>query len=447
MGGTRFNSRGIDNHGNVANFVETEFLLEAADRIFSMRQIRGSLPFYWDQFKGMKANLKIHQTEQINTNVMLLHFSNLKKKQFDDVVIFNLLSTKRAEEDNLTRYLTGLLKGVEPRNDLPSVHYEYLDFHGVTKETDFSPIDKDVVRLVETYNVGYNEWVFDKQEKRFQKLQTQKATIRTNCLDCLDRTNAAQTKIAFYVLALIVKKLDPKIIPQAGPDVLAIFEKADLVSFKNLRTLWADNGDMISLIYAGTGATTSSVTRKGDKSNLGSIFDHGYKTISRFYLNNFDDDFKQDVIDALLVKQATTVRQSTLPSFKEIKEVIQVSVISITSCRNNGNLTIGESFLKDIVAACETSSTIFFIAYIHTEKPVVVPARNLVFSTFIQYFKAFSEELGQFEVMQYYLGAKFETIILKRKDKAVNLSYFKSEDIKSSILTKPWGCRISLIVN
>ena len=30
-----------------------------------------------------------------------------------------------------------------------------------------------------------------------------------------------------------------------------------------LREIWANNGDSISIIYAGTGATTSSVTRRG----------------------------------------------------------------------------------------------------------------------------------------------------------------------------------------
>ena len=42
----------------------------------------------------------------------------------------------------------------------------------------------------------------------------------------------------------------------------------------------------------GTGATTSSTTRKGEKSGISSLLDHGVKTISRFYINNFDDNFK-----------------------------------------------------------------------------------------------------------------------------------------------------------
>ena len=64
--------------------------------------------------------------------------------------------------------------------------------------------------------------------------------------------------------------------------------------------MWANNGDAISLVYAGTGATTSSVTRNGDKSNFTSALDHGLKTITRFYINNFQDDYTQEIIDFLL---------------------------------------------------------------------------------------------------------------------------------------------------
>lgn len=47
MGGTRYNSRGIDSKGNVANFVETEQILITQNRVCSYLQYRGSMPFYW----------------------------------------------------------------------------------------------------------------------------------------------------------------------------------------------------------------------------------------------------------------------------------------------------------------------------------------------------------------------------------------------------------------
>lgn len=48
MGGTRYNSRGVDNNGFVANYVETEQIIETSNIISSFTQLRGSLPFYWE---------------------------------------------------------------------------------------------------------------------------------------------------------------------------------------------------------------------------------------------------------------------------------------------------------------------------------------------------------------------------------------------------------------
>ena len=62
MGGTRFNSRGIDDEGTCANFVESEQILVKTKinrekntkrvYLYSYSQIRGTLPFYWTQSDG-----------------------------------------------------------------------------------------------------------------------------------------------------------------------------------------------------------------------------------------------------------------------------------------------------------------------------------------------------------------------------------------------------------
>jgi hypothetical protein len=38
----------------------------------------------------------------------------------------------------------------------------------------------------------------------FKRIQKQKTIIRTNCLDCLDRTNAVQAKLAFLAYINVV---------------------------------------------------------------------------------------------------------------------------------------------------------------------------------------------------------------------------------------------------
>ena len=53
--GTRFNVRGTDKDGHVANFAETEMLLVKPNRsLCSYVQIRGSIPLYWDQLVTLK---------------------------------------------------------------------------------------------------------------------------------------------------------------------------------------------------------------------------------------------------------------------------------------------------------------------------------------------------------------------------------------------------------
>ena len=63
-------------------------------------------------------------------------------------------------------------------------------------------------------------------------------------------------------------------------DLLILYDRSTNKFIQGIRTIWADNGDAISKIYAGTGATTSSVTRRGQNKSFFSYFDHGVKTIS-----------------------------------------------------------------------------------------------------------------------------------------------------------------------
>lgn len=65
------------------------------------------------------------------------------------------------------------------------------------------------------------------------------------------------------------------------------------------RELWADNGDRLSKIYAGTGAINTSATRTGKKTFAGLLSD-ATKSVSRAYINNFQDKGKQTAIDMLL---------------------------------------------------------------------------------------------------------------------------------------------------
>lgn len=68
----------------------------------------------------------------------------------------------------------------------------------------------------------------------------QKGILRTNCIDCLDRTNNVQLTIGLFVLSMQIESLKKS------------FSMNNLV--ERLRDMWINNGDHISRIYTGTGA-------------------------------------------------------------------------------------------------------------------------------------------------------------------------------------------------
>ena len=53
----RFQVRGVDDHGKVANFAETEQVIFLEDEVSSFLQIRGSVPLFWEQ-PGVNVSTK-----------------------------------------------------------------------------------------------------------------------------------------------------------------------------------------------------------------------------------------------------------------------------------------------------------------------------------------------------------------------------------------------------
>ena len=70
---------------------------------------------------------------------------------------------------------------------------------------------------------------------------------RTNCLDCLDRTNVVQFKIALSALELQLIELGLKVKALFGMKINEIADKNQDVPFiKALKSIWADMGDYLS---------------------------------------------------------------------------------------------------------------------------------------------------------------------------------------------------------
>ena len=118
----------------------------------------------------------------------------------------------------------------------------------------------------------------------------------------LDRTNYIQDVISSITLSHFLASI------RSSLNASTAFSVAH-------RELWADNGDQLSRIYAGTGAINTSATRSGKKTFAGLLSD-ATKSVSRYdedslsrsrltvraYINQFQDKGKQTAIDTLLVR-------------------------------------------------------------------------------------------------------------------------------------------------
>lgn len=121
----------------------------------------------------------------------------------------------------------------------------------------------------------------------------QKGAVRTNCVDCLDRTNVVQSIIARHHL-LDVLHLN-NIIDQPADIYLSALPSALEGVF---REMWFLNGNTMSMLYAGTPALKTDFTRFG-KRTLKGMIDDGVNSVTRYFINNFIDHETQNAYNFL----------------------------------------------------------------------------------------------------------------------------------------------------
>ena len=107
-------------------------------------------------------------------------------------------------------------------------------------------------------------------------MSRQKGIVRSNCLDCLDRTNVFQIKLCLRVFEDLLRNDFPELV-------------------HIMKEMWTISGDFIAKIYAGTQTMLQTLVKKGTQSFLDRI-DNGMTSIMRFLKHNLSDDFKQECI-------------------------------------------------------------------------------------------------------------------------------------------------------
>ncbi|TIC04091.1 DNase I-like protein [Wallemia mellicola] len=281
--GTRFFSRGIDDDGQVANFVETETIFKDKNVTFTYNQIRGSVPLFWEQ-QGLQAfgqRTQITRPFQASKPAFEKHFYNLLQS-YDAIHVLNLLGQKD-HEVTLSDAYNAHLESLETDN-LP-ITYSNLDFHSILRMSGHQSVIKQLDNhLYNGQGHGPTWSLIDNNTN--QVIIRQHVVFRINCLDCLDRTNFVQD---------IFSKSRLKDFLQSTNSPYAQSESF----WQAHRHLWAENGDALSKLYAGTGALNSSFTRTG-KRTLAGLFSDATKSVTRAYVSNVTDKSKQSSIDMFL---------------------------------------------------------------------------------------------------------------------------------------------------
>ncbi|RCI13310.1 hypothetical protein L249_1037 [Ophiocordyceps polyrhachis-furcata BCC 54312] len=285
--GLRYLRRGVNEDGFTANTVETEQVLssptwEQSRPIRSFLQVRGSIPLYFTQSGySLKPVPVIQHSVDSNLRACKKHFERLSKV-YGRLQVVNLVERTGIEAPIGSQYQTSveqLNEGLPPGDRIP---FEWFDFHQACRGMKFENVNQLLLRLKDRL-----EELGSTTQQEGKVTERQKGVVRTNCMDCLDRTNVCQSSFAKHMLDYGLK--------EDGVDMSAQLDQENAW----FNTLWADNGDAVSKQYASTAAMKGDYTRTRKRDYRGALNDLGL-SLARFYNGMVNDYFSQIAMDFLL---------------------------------------------------------------------------------------------------------------------------------------------------
>ncbi|XP_045798204.1 phosphoinositide phosphatase SAC8-like isoform X4 [Trifolium pratense] len=314
--GTRMWRRGANFEGDTANFIETEQLLELEEFKFSFLQVRGSIPILWEQIVDLsyKPHLRVISHEQ-TPNIVERHFHDLSQR-YGEVLAVDL-TDKHGEEGQLSAAYAAEMQNQQ------NVRYVPFDFHYHCGSSNFD----DLKILYDQISEDFEKQRYFMIDRKGDTLEEQKGIMRSNCIDSLDRTNVTQCYMAQKALNLQLQRIGVL----TSSECISMFDE----QYGKFRILWAEQGDEISLEYAGTNALKGDLVRYGKKTLTGIIKD-GMSALSRYYLNNFHDGIRQDALD--LISGHYTVSRN-IPSPFQRNGFEPLSYLPVASALIIGGLT------------------------------------------------------------------------------------------------------------
>ncbi|CAN6470015.1 unnamed protein product [Victoria cruziana] len=349
--GTRYLKRGVNEKGRVANDVETEQIVfedvpeGCRTKISSVVQNRGSIPLFWSQ-ETSRFNIRpdiVLLEKGNNYESTRLHFENLVKRYGNPIIVLNLIKTKEKKpRESILR--TAFANAIDYINrDLPQenhLRFLHLDLHKHSKSKAENVLM--MLRKVATYALDLTgffycqvtpplqlerclkqlslqendgQWPFEStQTKNLEHSQQfepwneedsvgirinnltaepmlQNGVLRTNCIDCLDRTNVAQYAYGLAALGQQLQALGLIDDPEIDLD--------DPVA-NTLMGFYERMGDILALQYGGSAAHNKIFSERRGQWKPATHSQELFRTLQRYYSNTYMDAEKQDAINVFL---------------------------------------------------------------------------------------------------------------------------------------------------
>ncbi|KAK1065006.1 phosphatidylinositol-3,5-bisphosphate 5-phosphatase [Friedmanniomyces endolithicus] len=305
--GARFLKRGVNDLGYVANDVETEQIvaeklttsfhapgprLYANPTYTSYIHNRGSIPLYWAQDNSgvtPKPDIDINLNDPFYQPAAL-HFDNLFERYGCPVYVLNLIKA-RERTPRESKLLTQFEDCVKYLNQsLPTegkIMYKAFDMSRASKTRggdvigSLETIAEEALNLTGFFHNGGTE---------SGESQVQNGVARTNCIDCLDRTNAAQFVIGKRAFALQLQ-------------ALGVFDQDEIdydTDAVNIFThMFHDHGDTIAVQYGGSHLVNTMATYRKLNHWQSSSRDM-VESFKRYYHNSFLDNQRQEAYNLFL---------------------------------------------------------------------------------------------------------------------------------------------------
>jgi len=305
--GARFLKRGANDLGYVANDVETEQIVAEMTttslnapghhplenpNYTSFVQHRGSIPLYWTQ-----DNSGVTPKPDIDLNIIDpfyssagLHFDHLFERYGTPITVLNLVKARErtpregkllVEFQNAINYLNQSLP------EGKKILYRAYDMARAAKTR-----GQDVIGTLEDIarDMVQSTGFFHNGRARSDEAQLQNGICRSNCIDCLDRTNAAQFVVGKVALALQLQALGVI----ADDSINYDSDAANLFAH-----MFNDHGDTLASQYGGSHLvnTTDSYRKINNwQSNSRDMLE----SFKRYYHNSFLDSQRQEAYNLFL---------------------------------------------------------------------------------------------------------------------------------------------------